>query len=799
MKLYRKIFVKEKTNRYRTNEKQSLQAPKSKLYESYKSLIIEHINSKGFRPVTEDELFKRLNIVAHHSSIFNEVIQKLVEDGSILIEASHQWILPSHDREQNFVYGTLSLNPKGFGFVKIQRGESSLIGQEVFISKDNLYDALHQDEVCVLLTKQDHRGWEGSIVRVVSRSQSTLYGFLTQFYPTKQTWQVHVPIMPEHQFIATQSLIDPSELCPGSRVSLNLLKAGDRYKASELSIIENLGHIDCAQDDIPFAMQEYGIRHEFPENCMEETRALGKRVKQTQLAKRKDLRDLDTITIDPETAKDFDDAISIEKLENGSIRLWVHIADVPSYVTPSSHLDLEARKRGNSTYFPSHCVPMLPTELSDELCSLKPNVLRLAITTEIDFDSSGQIIGHKIYRSVIRSNRRLSYEEAMKMIETPNSSLASNMLEMMNTLYEKRLSLRLTRGALQLALPEAKIYCREDGNPDYIKLIDYDRSHQLIEEFMVTTNEVIAQHLCENNLPGIFRVHEAPDDKAYESFQDLVYSYGFDFKVQNNPKELQNFFKEIQDKPYYPQVCVAYIRCMKLAIYHEENRGHFGLALNHYCHFTSPIRRYSDLLTMRSVLGEEQSIDWSKEAMYLSETERRSGQAEQSVSSLKKWRLIKQKFEGNARSFYGIVGKVLPFGVTFNLRDFFLEIFIPISELAPIYLHYDETSHFLYSKKNSFQIHAGDEVLLEIKELDLIRKEGRWSIDQEWIGAKYPEISIGKKQRNARLGKENHSQRRSHSSYGSKSQTLRDRSQRTKKNSRNKSRAPSRRSRRKRS
>lgn len=734
----------------------------NKLILNYTNLLTEHIASKGFRPQTPRELAVRLNIIPAHIDPFFDAIKNLEEQKLCTIQKDTGWLLPAKQKNEDdasalYVQGRLSLSPRGFGFVQIEQvdqpasensilgkiADKDLVGKDVFIPKSFLKEALHRDRVAVHVTGKDHRGYEGSILRVIEHSDQTLYGIIWEslYQNGQKFWKVKIPLMAEQNFV---TISDQEALSRGTRVACKTSKSGEVSTGSArlLDVIEVCGHIDNPSEDLEFAMGEYGLSWEFPPDCMAETCDLGSSVSEESMKGRKDLRNLVTLTIDPSTAKDFDDAISIELVQRDGQEqycLYVHIADVPAYVKEGSALDKEARIRANSTYLPGYCIPMLPPELSNELCSLKPHVPRLAVTTQMFFCSkTGELLSSKTYRSVIKSRHRYSYEEAMKILEElPSKELQSLPeldydLALMQKLYFLREARRRSGGQISMALDEARLEIDANGMPTAIHRVEYDLSHKLIEEFMVTTNEEIAKKMTEKTLPAIYRVHESPDPKSFEPFKQLIESLGYSFDVENDIEQLQAFFKEMEGTARYSQICLAYIRCMKMAYYSDSNSGHFGLSLQHYCHFTSPIRRYSDLITMRSLFGESSGAGLAKDAQYLSEKERVSAQAEMSVSLLKKWRFLKLELEKGNSEHEAIITKILPFGVIVSLRTFLLEVLIPLQRLSPHYLHLNLGTQELTCDETETVLKVGSALTVKLNRVDLIAKEGEWEVPGNW-------------------------------------------------------------------
>lgn len=726
------------------------------LFDNYKNLIKEHIASKGFRPQTPRELSVRLNIIPAHIDVFYSSIQALQEEKLCFIQKDSGWILPKAQealQQFPFGHGKLSLSPRGFGFVLIDEvehsreksellkgaSEDTFIGKEVFIPKTMLRGAMHRDRVCVQITGKDHRGYEGEVLRIVSHSDQTLYGLLLEKVRLggDSYWKVHVPIMAEQRFFIPEG--KDSSLTVGTRVALKRGSGKNPSMGTSLELVEVCGHIDDPSEDLEFAIGEHALSWEFPPATFEETRDLGTEVSEESMKGRKDLRELTTFTIDPSTAKDFDDAISIHESrfdDKPAYCLYVHIADVPAYVKEGSALDLEAKARANSTYLPGYCIPMLPPELSNELCSLKPQVDRLAVTTEIYLCSkTGHLLSSKTYRSVIHSDHRYSYEEAMELLDQLSGVQDIKKLDpleqaivLMSRLYPLREALRRDKGQISLALDETQIELDKKGQPIGVKKVAYDLSHKIIEEFMVTTNEEIAKRMSADKLSAIYRVHESPDSKSFEPFKQLTASLGYDFDVENDIEQLQNFFSEMQGNARYSQICLSYIRCMKMAYYSQDNHGHFGLCLDHYCHFTSPIRRYSDLITMRSLFGEAKNKTYESEALYLSERERISSQAEMSVSLLKKWRYLKMQLAEGNELYEGVITKIMPFGVVVSLKDLLLEVLVPLPRLSPHYLELDMKLGTLTCTETEQLLHSGSEITLQLKSVNLILKEGDWEV-----------------------------------------------------------------------
>ena len=476
----------------------------------------------------------------------------------------------------------------------------------------------------------------------------------------------------------------------------------------------------CAAFEIPTS---------FPGRVVQEAKACGTSVKPQDIKGRKDLRTLPTITIDPESAKDFDDALSLEKDSKGHYHLTVHIADVSHYVQLGGALDDEALGRCNSTYFPGKCMPMLPPDLSDNLCSLKPNVDRLAVSVEMVFDGRGKMMRHKIFRSVIKSQKRFTYEEAMAVLDkkkkSPFAPLLQNMVELCHLLKKKRRE----RGAVEFALPEVVIEIDTKGKPTGTRLVEYDITHQLVEEFMLKANETVAAHLTKLNRGLTYRVHEAPSERDLAAFFKLAQAFGFKLPPEPSSVDLQPLFEQAQNTAYGPHLAVSFIRSMKLATYRPDNVGHYGLSLEHYCHFTSPIRRYADLLVHRTLFEnpyEEEEI--GRIAHTCSEQERISARAENEVLALKKLRLLEQHRAKNPlREWTAVVSEVKPFGIAIEIVDLMLDGFIHVSELGDDYYVFDERTLTLKGRRWGESFRCGETMTVRLQTLNLITRECKWA------------------------------------------------------------------------
>ncbi|MBS0627058.1 MAG: VacB/RNase II family 3'-5' exoribonuclease, partial [Verrucomicrobia bacterium] len=489
-----------------------------------------------------------------------------------------------------------------------------------------------------------------------------------------------------------------------------------------------LGSISDASIDILAATEEFQITKQFPSSVIKQAKTYGNKVRKTDLEGRLDLTQTECFTIDPTTAKDFDDALSLYKDEKGCYHLGVHIADVAHYVTPGTALDTEAAMRSNSTYFPGTCIPMLPEELSNNLCSLKPKVIRLCVSVLMQFTPEGDLISHQIKRTYIKSCKRFSYEEAKLVLDGKKKSKYLPSLRLMVDLCLLLKKKRNERGSIDFSLPEVVLELNPKGEPVSYKIIEYDITHQMVEEYMLKANEVVAKTLQDKNIPLIFRVHEEPSTESKEDFFALARTLGFNLTGTPSVAEVQKLFEVAKATPYSSQLSIAFIRSMRLAIYSSENIGHYGLALQEYCHFTSPIRRYPDLIIQRILFGqhsEEENLEAI--AQRCSDKERVSFKAEQSVKTLKKLRFLKSWFdEDPTREYTCHITKIRPFALSFELSPLSIEGSLHVSEIQGDYFIYEPEKNSFVGRRTNIRFCIGDPIRMRLCSVDLVLLEAKW-------------------------------------------------------------------------
>ena len=493
-----------------------------------------------------------------------------------------------------------------------------------------------------------------------------------------------------------------------------------------------LGRSDAPGVDIISIIRNYDLPTEFPKAVMDEAENISPTVEARSMTGRVDLRDKFIVTIDPDDAKDFDDAIDVERLNGKGWRLGVHIADVATYVTPGTALDREARLRGNSVYLPDRVIPMLPERLSNGVCSLKPDVDRLTHSAFIEFDSGGgAVTSTRFARTVIRSAKRLTYKEAYAILQAP---ARDRLGEELHTAWELASLLRRKRfahGSLDLDFPEVKVRLDAQGRPIALERIENDESHQLIEEFMLAANEAVARELKNRSVPTIYRVHEDPDPEKLADYRELILSYDYKVGDLTQRREIQKLLAAIKGKPEEPALKVGLLKSLKRARYLPEPLGHYGLAKTNYLHFTSPIRRYADLIAHRSLAGVKQTRSSGMDmaslatlAQHISDTERNAAEAEMEAVKMKKLEFFERQLtERNPQVFRAIIMDVKNFGLVIELPDALLTGLIHVSSLQGDFYQFDAAQRRLTARRSGKRYSIGDQVQVFVARVDRFKRQ----------------------------------------------------------------------------
>ncbi|MFA6118958.1 MAG: ribonuclease R family protein [Parachlamydiales bacterium] len=616
--------------------------------------------------------------------------------------------------QKNIVEGILRTNPRGFGFVVVK--DKSI--QDVFIPKSEIKNAIEGDLVEVEIKQINPKGPEGKIIRILKRERKNLAGIILQ--KLQKNYLAYVPTLGLDWHVV---VLSDKKLEVGDRLIIEPLEWDSEKDKTVCKMIKFLSNISDASKDTEAAIYEFEIKDEFSKEAISEAKSF--KIEKNDLKNRKDLTDLNAITIDPTDAKDYDDAVSLTKDQNNHFHLGVHITDVAHYVKKNSFLDIEAKERGNSTYFPQRCTPMLPFELSNDLCSLKPDTIRLTVSVQMEFDTLGNLVCYDIERSYIESKKRFSYEEAKKVLDSPKDCQFKKNLQEMVELCLILKKIRLDRGSIDFSISESKLVLDKNGVPIEMKKIEYDITHQLIEEFMLKANEIVAKHLSSLGKHLIFRIHEEPSSEKFNDFFELARSLGFSLPQKPTQQDIQNLFVKAKETEHLQLLSISFIKNLKLAHYSPDNVGHFGLALEYYTHFTSPIRRYSDLIIQRILFNEEdENTNFDEVAKICSDKERNSFRAENSVITLKKLRLLQKIISTDSRKiFTAVVTKVKPFGIYFELDEYLVEGFLHVSEIEDDYYEYYQESSKLIGKHKNKTLSIGTKIKLKVEDIDLILHE----------------------------------------------------------------------------
>ena len=697
-----------------------------RLFDNLIKMTYEFIKGRHYAPLTKDSLIERLNVHPDHLAIFEGVLHSLKTTGKIdLVEEKYHRKEDQQEialaKGETIIRGIISVHPRGFGFVNQPSPKD-----DVFIPKPSINGAIDGDTVDIAtnLTNYSAKGPEGRVVAIIERKRSQLAGTVIECHNTQAI--VFSSLLGEMHPITCH--LTPSEkVKKGDRVILNVTSWGQKKEPTECSLNRILGNVDDPSVDLPFIIEESGLRHEFSELVVEEAQQFGTRVKPSDIKGRVDLRDLECVTVDPDTAKDFDDAISVEMI-GSSYRVGVHIADVSHYVKPQSALDEEAKLRCNSTYFPNTCIPMLPRELSENLCSLKPHVARLAVSVFFNVNETGETTGWEILRTVIKSSERFSYKEVKKILDGKTKSVHSPLLHRMVDVCMLLKQRRAERGSVQLYVPELIVKVDLSGKPLGMELVEYDITHQMVEEFMLKANEIVAIQIGRNGKEVSYRVHEEPAAESLKDFSTLVGSFGFTLPEIPTPQDIQRLFLEIEGSPHASYLAICYIKSMRLACYSADNIGHYGLSLEHYCHFTSPIRRYIDVIIHRLLLEDgPDRVTLEAICQTASDRERISARAEGTLINIKKLRYLEQeRLLSPKRAYQAIITRVKPFGIFFDVVDVMIEGFLHVSELEDDYFIFNDSRTELQGRETDTSYRSGDRISVICDHVSILMQEASW-------------------------------------------------------------------------
>jgi ribonuclease R len=719
--------------------------------------IVALLRTKGNRLLPIREIHARLNGSGRGWS--RDQVEAAVEDlereGQVVTVRGKRYSLLEFTA---FESGRIRVHPDGYGIVTTSDRDQP----DIFIDRKAIRGAMNGDLVLVRADRKStitRRGgktfFEGEVTRVLQREHALVVG---RFHDGEPPYVVPFDFRLESEIDVTRGELTPRE---GEMVNVEIESYGDNTRRARGRVVEVLGMIGEPGVDIEVVIRKYHIPHRFPDEVLEAAEAIPLEIPGSEIERRTDLREREIVTIDGETAKDFDDAVDVVRLENGNYRLGVHIADVAHYVTEKSVLDREAFERATSVYFPGRAVPMLPERLSNGICSLNPQVDRLTFSVVVEIDSRGRFVDREVFKSVIRTKERMTYTQVNAILTEPTDELRDSygylwhLFERMHELYEILRVKRESRGSIDFDLPESEVMLDAEGAIESILPSERNVAHRIIEEFMLTANEVVAQQLVFANQPGIFRVHDAPDAQKIEDLKEILEE--FRHKLRGNPSELrpgdlQRVLKEVAGTPEERFLTQLVLRSMKRAVYSEENRGHFALALEHYCHFTSPIRRYPDLVIHRRLAelidkgpaqGSKLATIESQHPMMATQSSEREKRAEDAEREVLEWKKIIFMRERVGEEFSGRITSVMPFGLFIELEEVFVQGLVPISSIAGDFWGYLEREHRLRGDSSGREFRLGDPVRILVENVD----EDRRQIEFRLISASGEELPKGKKRR----------------------------------------------------
>lgn len=675
------------------------------------------------RPLLIREVLRLLRLPKDQRQRVREIFRGLADEGKIVKIRGNRYGLPI---KMNLVVGRVKCHPDGYAFVIPEReGE-----QDIFISQRNLKEAMHGDRVVARVESIRKKGKEGSVIRVLERGLHKVVG---KFMRGKN----YSYIIPEDERIVQEVFIPEGETKrarPNQMVVAEISRYPTERVRPEGRVTHILGYPDDPEVEPQIIIHKYDLPHRFSSTVLKEARDLPPFPSSDDYEGRVDLRDIPTFTIDGEKARDFDDAVSIRKERDGGMTLYVSISDVSHYVEEGTALDEEAYLRGTSVYFPDRAIPMFPPELSNEICCLHPRVDRLTFTVEMKYDVQGNEKDVRFYSSVIHSRERLTYTFVKEILLDENKDLKQRYggvvpsLEWMADLSQRLRRKRIERGALDFDLPEPEIILDLQGETEEIIRAERNLAHQIIEEFMIAANEAVAHFLEGNGFPSIYRIHEPPKGEAVDEFRRFISHLGYKLQKDSDhsPKEFQKVLFATKGKPEEKLINNVLLRSMKWAKYSANNVGHFGLASKSYTHFTSPIRRYPDLIVhriLKRVLskkeGRASEEDLVRKAEHLSHRERVAMEAEREILDRYRVRFMKDKI-GDV--FKGVIGGVTAFGFFVELQDIFVEGLVRVTSLYDDYYQYHEKRYCLVGERTHKTFRIGDEVVVRVDRVDVERR-----------------------------------------------------------------------------
>ena len=685
--------------------------------------VLDVLHEQGV-PVTEDDLAELLEIKRTERGAFQRRLGAMERDGEIMRNRRNAICVVS---KLDLIRGRVHGHPEGYGF--LIRDEE---GPDLFLGFNEMQKVLHGDRVMARVSNIDKRGrYEGKIVEVLERAQRRIVGRL-------RTEHGILFVVPEDKRINRDFMIPPdatSGAAPGQVVTVEIVVQPAKHVQPVGRVVEVLGNYADPGMEIEIALRKHDLPHVFSREVERLCEIFGSDLTEADWDGRVDVRGLPLVTIDSETARDFDDAVFCEPLTRargkgkGGYRLVVAIADVSHYVTHGDALDREAQDRGNSVYFPRRVIPMLPEKLSNDLCSLNPHVERLCMVSDMQISAEGEITAYKFYSAVMRSHARLTYTKVAQMIEQPEGDAAREHAELVphiNHLYQLfkiLLDARQVRGAIDFESMETQIIFNDRGKIERIVPVRRNEAHRLIEECMLAANVCASDFLKKRKQPMLYRIHEGPTTEKLTALREFMKGFGLSLSGGDTPhaKDYAKLLARVKDRPDAQLLQTVMLRSLQQAVYSPDNAGHFGLAYEAYAHFTSPIRRYPDLLVHRGIKAvlkrkRYEPGDWHALGAHCSRTERRADEATRDVTNWLKCYYMRDKV---GESFMGTISGVTAFGAFIALDELYVEGLLHISELGADYYHFDAIKHELMGERTKKRYRLGDRVSVKVVRVDL--------------------------------------------------------------------------------
>src|SRR5438034_822083 len=703
--------------------------------------VLALLARKDYRPLNKVDIARRLGFGGSERVALRKTLRELEHAGELARIRKNRYVLPA---EADLVAGKLSIHPAGYGFLSPEKSGDP----DIFIAAENIGTAMHGDRVVARISRDAPHDRikgrrEGRLIRILERAHDTIVGTLQRsrnFYyvvPDDPRFVHDIYVRP----VAAVREDRRSETAAtvGDKVVVRLEDWQSRHVNPEGEIIEVLGPASAPGVDVLSIIRKYHLPTEFPSDVLEQAERIPESVDALKIVRREDLRNKFIVTIDPDDARDFDDAIHVEKLANGGWQLGVHIADVAAYVQPGSALDREARRRGNSVYLPDRVIPMLPERLSNGVCSLKPGVDRLTHSVFLHFDKNGVAKSARFTRSVIRSAHRFTYKQAYAILKSPRRDQLGERLHLSWELAALLRRKRFEHGGLDLDFPEVKVWVDKQGHPVKLERVENDESHQLIEEFMLASNDAVERELKKLPVPTVYRVHENPDPEKLAEYRELVLSFNYRVGDLTHRGELQRLLELIGGKPEEQALRIALLKSLKRARYSAQPLGHYGLAKANYLHFTSPIRRYADLVVHRA-LGRDTAArrpdqlgmaEIASIAEHISITERNAADAEIDAAQMKKLEFFQRQLdERNPQIFRAAIVDVRNYGLMVELPDALITGLVHVSSLTDDFYLFEPARRQLIGRRSRKRFSVGDELSVFVARVDVFKRQVDFAIAQ---------------------------------------------------------------------